>query len=285
MKCPKCHYIGFRTEERCKNCGYDFSLAVDRPTAQDLPLRRERDPPGPLTELSLNYLSQGSKEDRAPIQGLKEDREPSEPEPDTRRTALAARPPQPRAPLSVRRATPEVTKSRSRAVRERPQEPTLFKWLQDEDADPAAGSAAAAASASEPAGSRSRISAALLDGGLLVAIDVTVIYFTLRLTELTVASLGSASLTPLVMFLSLLNGGYLVVFTAAGGQTLGKMAAGIRVVGVEQVRVPVGSAVLRTAAYVLSALPAGLGFLPGFFDRERRALHDRLAGTRVVKVS
>ena len=42
------------------------------------------------------------------------------------------------------------------------------------------------------------------------------------------------------MFLSLLNGGYLVVFTVAGGQTLGKMAAGIRVVGVEHVRVPVG---------------------------------------------
>ena len=26
MKCPKCLYIGFETGERCKNCGYDFSL-------------------------------------------------------------------------------------------------------------------------------------------------------------------------------------------------------------------------------------------------------------------
>ncbi len=225
MKCPKCHYIGFRSVERCKNCGYDFSLAVDPPTAQDLPLR-DRDASGPLADFSLDYLFEGSK---------KEDREPSGPEPDTNRPALGERPPEPRAPLSVRRATPEVPKSRSRAVRERYQEPTLsLEWLPSVDSGPAARStAAAAAPASEPAGSRSRISAALLDGGLLVAVDVTVIYFTLRLTELTVASLGSLSLTPLVMFLSLLNGGYLVVFTAAGGQTLGKMAAGIRVVGVE----------------------------------------------------
>ena len=273
MKCPKCHYIGFRTEERCKNCGYDFSLAVDLPTAQDLPLRGEHDPLGPLAELSLGYPAEDSKEAR----------EPSEREPDTRRTALLEQPPEPRAPLSVRRATPEVPKSRSRAVRQRYQEPTLsLEWLPGVDSGPAARSTAAAAPASEAAESRSRISAALLDGGLLVAVDVTVIYFTL---QLTMVNLGSLSLTPLVIFLSLLNGGYLVVFTAAGGQTLGKMAAGIRVVGVEQVRVPVGSAVLRTAAYVLSALPAGLGFLPGLFGRERRALHDHLAGTRVVKVS
>ena len=157
-----------------------------------------------------------------------------------------------------------------------------LEWLPGDDSDSAASSPAAAAPASEPAGSRSRISAALLDGGILVAVDVVVIYLTL---QLTMVNLGSLSLTPLVIFLSLLNGGYLVVFTAAGGQTLGKMAAGIMVVGVEHVRVPVASAVLRTAAYVLSALPAGLGFLPGFFGGERRALHDHLAGTRVVKVS
>jgi len=26
MKCPKCNYLGFETGDRCKNCGYDFSL-------------------------------------------------------------------------------------------------------------------------------------------------------------------------------------------------------------------------------------------------------------------
>ena len=27
MKCPKCGYLGFDDLERCRNCGYDFSLA------------------------------------------------------------------------------------------------------------------------------------------------------------------------------------------------------------------------------------------------------------------
>ena len=30
MKCPKCNYLGFETGDRCKNCGYDFSL-MDEP--------------------------------------------------------------------------------------------------------------------------------------------------------------------------------------------------------------------------------------------------------------
>ena len=31
MKCPKCQYLGFDSGERCRNCGYDFSLALDLP--------------------------------------------------------------------------------------------------------------------------------------------------------------------------------------------------------------------------------------------------------------
>jgi len=29
VKCPKCNYLGFETGDRCKNCGYDFSLMSD----------------------------------------------------------------------------------------------------------------------------------------------------------------------------------------------------------------------------------------------------------------
>ncbi len=27
MKCPKCGYLGFERVDRCRNCGYDFSLS------------------------------------------------------------------------------------------------------------------------------------------------------------------------------------------------------------------------------------------------------------------
>ena len=40
MKCPKCDYLGFETGDRCKNCGYDFSLlAAPEPEPADLSLK------------------------------------------------------------------------------------------------------------------------------------------------------------------------------------------------------------------------------------------------------
>ena len=46
MKCPKCHYLGFETGDRCKNCGYDFSLL----TLADAPASAA---PHPETDLML----------------------------------------------------------------------------------------------------------------------------------------------------------------------------------------------------------------------------------------
>ena len=39
MKCPKCGYLGFETTERCRHCGYDFSLPTHVATSLELPLR------------------------------------------------------------------------------------------------------------------------------------------------------------------------------------------------------------------------------------------------------
>jgi hypothetical protein len=41
MKCPKCGYLGFEAVDRCRNCGYDFSLSTATPQAEgrDLPIR------------------------------------------------------------------------------------------------------------------------------------------------------------------------------------------------------------------------------------------------------
>jgi uncharacterized RDD family membrane protein YckC len=126
--------------------------------------------------------------------------------------------------------------------------------------------------------------AAFIDGILILAIDSGVLYFTLQLCGLTFAEVLMIPPLPLLGFLALLNGGYFVALTVAGGQTIGKMATGIKVVSDPHGRVPFGRATLRTAGYLASLLPAGLGFLPGLFGHDRRALHDRLASTRVVRV-
>ena len=113
----------------------------------------------------------------------------------------------------------------------------------------------------------SRLLGGVIDLAIMSGIDVVVLYFTLKICELTFAEWSRLPLAPLLAFLLLLNGGYLATFIAAGGQTIGKMATGIRVIpgdpdaGATD-RVPLGQAIVRAACYGISVLLAGLGFLP-----------------------
>jgi uncharacterized RDD family membrane protein YckC len=66
------------------------------------------------------------------------------------------------------------------------------------------------------------------------------------------------------------------------GQTPGKRLVRIMVVDVYGDRPSVLRALLRTIGYGLSVLPFSLGVLWIGFDREKRGLHDWLAGTYVV---
>ena len=52
MKCPKCDYLGFEEVDRCRNCGYDFSL-MSAPEIPELPLRSDHADLGPLDDLTL----------------------------------------------------------------------------------------------------------------------------------------------------------------------------------------------------------------------------------------
>ncbi|MFN8059377.1 MAG: RDD family protein [Vicinamibacterales bacterium] len=51
MRCPKCQYISFENEERCRNCGYSFALSAVS-DAPDLAIWEEP-VVGPLMELTL----------------------------------------------------------------------------------------------------------------------------------------------------------------------------------------------------------------------------------------
>src|SRR3954469_17419115 len=63
MKCPKCGYLGFEHVDRCRNCGYDFSL-ISPADAPDLPIRRDTSP-NPLEDLSLVDAGLSSTDSRA----------------------------------------------------------------------------------------------------------------------------------------------------------------------------------------------------------------------------
>jgi uncharacterized RDD family membrane protein YckC len=63
------------------------------------------------------------------------------------------------------------------------------------------------------------------------------------------------------------------------------MAFGVRVVDRVGCPVTTSIAVVRALGYLVSVLPLGLGVVWMFLDTDRRAWHDRLAGTRVLMVS
>jgi predicted Zn finger-like uncharacterized protein len=78
---------------------------------------------------------------------------------------------------------------------------------------------------------------------------------------------------------------YYVVFTGACGQTLGKMALRIKVVRTDGSDLGYGGAFLREVpGKFLSGLILGIGYLMVAFDQRKQGLHDKIAGSLVVKL-
>jgi uncharacterized RDD family membrane protein YckC len=342
MKCPKCSYLGFETGDRCKNCGYDFSLlaVAEAPEPQDPDLKLlipDEIPTGADTSW-MDRLHMGT-EDVAEAHEMPEPpmADPSatitldppvtaraespfplfEPGNEQDDEPLIKFPAAPRAPLSVRR-TPEQPRLRTPTRLAQPDAPPLsLEFSQDSEAgtvperrvpvsaltigdaidamdafepvervSPAQRLDTRAARVSDSPGVSSlvrRVAAGATDHMILLAIDFIVLYSTLRMAGLTMGDWALLPPVPMIGFLLLLKVSYFGAFTAACGQTIGKMAAHIRVVADDAPLDP-ARAIRRTILSGVSLLPLGAGFLPALLDPDHRALHDRVAGTRVVEL-
>ena len=115
--------------------------------------------------------------------------------------------PAPRALLGVRRPTPALPRVRSRPPRRKMESRLSFESAQD-----------VRGGSPRVAPPLTRLAAGLVDVGLMVSLDAVVVVLTLRLAGLDVGSLGAVPLVPLAAFLILLNAGYVVVLTLAGGR-------------------------------------------------------------------
>lgn len=143
-----------------------------------------------------------------------------------------------------------------------------------------------------------RVAAAGIDLILLVPLSAAIGLLLCLTMGLPVPRL--AELSPDLLLATLVDGGstgaillsvaaglslvYFCGFHVLRGQTPGKRLLGIMVISAHGERPSVARSLLRTGAYLLSALPVSIGFLWVGFDRERRALHDWVAGTYVVRV-
>ena len=87
----------------------------------------------------------------------------------------------------------------------------------------------------------------------------------------------------LVIFL-MVSTAYAVLSWAATGQTVGKMTLGIKIIRTDSSAVDLRIAFIRFLGCLLSAATLGIGFIILAFDGHKQALHDRIAGTYVVKL-
>ena len=299
MRCPKCQYISFDNSDRCRNCGYEFSLSVDVEDELDLPIRTGDEAIGPLADfvLSDGAGNQPSAGAGATALGAFGPTPPARSRPSARRPSTGSLElplfkdgvRDDDAPLVRLPAVPRVAdvgpqvdgRPRPRGLRARCSKSSSWISSLERRMRPRLSTTTTLTRQRSRASSccRTDVGDCARRGrrvapapgcwlpssiGLLLGMDAVVLHLTLKICGLRVRRYRRrCPPMPFVAFLVLLNGGYVAAFTAAGGQTIGKMLTGIRVVTSEgdawTDRVPVGpSACARWRTWSRAAGRAGL---------------------------
>ena len=139
-----------------------------------------------------------------------------------------------------------------------------------------------AAPVERPAFVLERAEAVAVDLLILGAMSGTVAYFAARVAQVPPVGLISG-VSYMLAFLVGIGLLYATCFTGTTGQTPGKMLVGLRVVDTRGNPPGAGRALLRSILALLGLAFLGLGAVPIFLDPARRAAHDRLVGTRVIR--
>ena len=95
---------------------------------------------------------------------------------------------------------------------------------------------------------------------------------------------GNAAAPTAFFFTVIFAAAYWTTLHMVAGQTLGKSIVGARVVGTDGALLTFGPAFLRYLASGLSLAIFGFGFLMAGLRRDKRALHDLIAGSRVERL-
>jgi uncharacterized RDD family membrane protein YckC len=77
--------------------------------------------------------------------------------------------------------------------------------------------------------------------------------------------------------------GYYVYFLSQKAATPGKMIMGVKVITATGGPISVGRALGRYFAQYISAITLAIGYIMAAFDDQKRALHDHICNTRVIR--
>lgn len=141
----------------------------------------------------------------------------------------------------------------------------------------------ASAVSSKAAALSDRVQAAFIDLGVWSAMSATAFYFASRIARTSIAGLGSAW-QGLALFSFVLAAAYILFFGGLSGATPGKIACGIQVKRYDGSPLGPLASLGRGLLGIAGVVFLGLGIWPAFWDKDRRALHDRATDSRVTTV-
>ena len=116
-----------------------------------------------------------------------------------------------------------------------------------------------------------RVGAVLIDFVILIVVEVLFIYF--LLPELLA---GIFNLVLGWLYFALMESG-------VGQATIGKRAVGLKVTDMNGARISFAQATGRYFGKILSGMILLIGYLMMIWDNKKQTLHDKMAGTLIVK--
>lgn len=260
MLCPKCSFTTFDYADSCKKCGYDLKAHKEsKGISASKPVSR----PAPKPE---------KKKEEAPIDtGLSELSE----------TAFSAQ--------SIDEP-PEQTAEASFDQGFSPPPPPIS----DEPvSEPAYESLPAYPDAESlpKGGFWIRFVAAFVDGIIMVIVQSIFGFFVGMgvgmgsIMRGGISDEGQLLSWIIAFFVNILIGmAYHIFFVGWRGQTPGKMALKLKIIQTNGEEMTYGKAFLRWVGYSISGLTLGIGYLMVAFTKQKQGLHDKIAGTYVIRL-
>lgn len=127
-----------------------------------------------------------------------------------------------------------------------------------------------------------RLLAVIIDLFILFAVFCLIVFAILLFLETKESKTLVAFAGLIIVLISKLIYGA-IMESSAKQATYGKLLMGIKVTDEQGNRISTAKAFARNFSKLLCILTLGIGYLMGFFDRRQQCLHDKIAGTMIVK--
>ena len=260
MLCPKCSFTTFDYADSCKKCGYDLkSYRESKGISASKPVSRPA--PKPEKKIEAAPIDLGVSESSEPVFTTPNIEEPSMQTAEASFDEGFAAPPPPISEESVSEPAYE-------SLPAYPDAESLPKggfWI--------------------------RFAAVFVDVIILLIVQGIFGFFVGMGVGMGSVMRGGISdegqlLSGIIIFFVniLIGMAYHIFFVGWRGQTPGKMALKLKIIQTNGEEMTYGRAFLRWVGYSISGLTLGIGYLMVAFTKQKQGLHDKIAGTYVIRL-